>query len=125
MKTIKTFKLYNESAKATFTMKEYEIYLKDILSTNISGSRKGLKIVYHKNLYKKQPLDGNGFDKNDIGELNRIYYTMSRTGMVSDIDQQILFNKIPKYWAQILTRADKDLLHKSMNNGRQLKMDFK
>ena len=127
---IKTFIDYiTEGVKKNpFTQKEYKEFLQKELSSNKKFARYGLKVVYRNQTYAEQrgyaalAYDSKGFNKYDASELSRILTIVANEAQLSDRDQQILFERLPKYWKQVYTTINKDILHREMNDGRQLKL---
>lgn len=102
----------------------YRIHLKEKLSTNVEWAVRGLLRIYHSQTVEERMSkksihrNGIGFTKCDEATLTPIAKKIKATGYVTENQLQVIFNKMPKYWKQLLELSDITKLDESIKTNR-------
>jgi hypothetical protein len=105
-----------------FTKQNIKEFLKHKLSTNIAWAVNGLMRIYDNQTAEEKEIEdvnrvnGIGFTGADAEILSGFVRYYHRNNKLTEKQTNILLNKMPKYWEQLLSISDKDKLYSAMNN---------
>ena len=110
------------------TKKAKKVFIKNKLSTNSKWASHALIEVYNLQNFNEQLFKNSndknklGFTKFDADLLTSFAEQYEQKKFFTDKQYKVLFNRMPKYWLQILKISDKNKLEKLMENELQKSM---